>query len=972
MLKGSFFGRCLTLCTLLFKPIYAAIPYAPSRIFLSSQHNDTLAYLLQPKKSAQTEIAFLSLNLSHIDTEAPQYAVLSDPVPFQGNNQITTFVPMMDSTGAIKVFSGNCQSDSPDVVWSFSPDNTSLTGNGTWSPIPVDVSPQTESFNPGPAYLAAGFTYAASNDTASSLYTFGGMCPSANSSDEDWVSAANYSRTVTTLDPASSSYDLGTSASPNPPVAEAGFTITALQGTSSTTSGGRVLQQQDFLFIGGHTQNAFINMSGLALFSLPQASWTYITVGSVDAGRTDLAARDVIEPRSGHSAVLSSDGSKIVVFGGWVGDTSTPADPQLVILELGEEYGGSGQWTWTVPTQPTGSGIPQGSGIFGHAAAMLPGDIMVVTGGYSISSSSSSSSSSKRAATGFGSSSQVYLYNLTSNTWLSSYSNPASQNLAADKPATGALSSTGQKAGLGVGMSVAAVGVLGIGCCIYLRRRSRHRLFREQELRKMALGAERSHFWDKPGMAVCYQRPMIEQQNSNMRHSVPRSIHSLGARREQSSESISRHNGGSEAESAGLLLEIPSPTRGLRTNLSSRPQRFQSAGWYDDPMNYSSGLIHPIDERDEYEEVPAEDLEQEESQQRSKSPAMTDPFADPSSPRHSQTTPSNEDALGLQDRTEGMQPPGDSSQSTRSVSPNKTERTHSSLSESSTSGLSMSSIQRSNVRSVKRRLSDRSAPNLYLFNVPLLEPSPSSSSAVSGRKLPERDPSRSDYPRGGKLPSRSDDTVVLSVEARPHTADSFCTAHTSPRQLHQEGENLLSGSSDWATPPESPTKMTSTSPKRNSLSWMGSVRKTLMDRAKKAANLDRSEATTATTTTTAPSPTPPSASTMPRRALSASSAHLRRKQGPRDWDIDQSVSRKSFISYPPSGYEAPPNDEDNAFVVDDKEKEEEEGGEEEDWDVEAAAEGRLVQVTTYTVAKEKLRVVNAGIDDDDRASGRSV
>jgi hypothetical protein len=35
-----------------------------------------------------------------------------------------------------------------------------------------------------------------------------------------------------------------------------------------------------------------------------------------------------------------------------------------------------------------------------------------------------------------------------------------------------------------------------------------------------------------------------------------------------------------------------------------------------------------------------------------------------------------------------------------------------------------------------------------------------------------------------------------------------------------------------------------------------------------------------------------------------------------------------------------------------------------DWDVEAAAENRVVQVT-YTIPKEKLRVVNAGIGDDD-------
>ncbi|KAL1968882.1 hypothetical protein VTN77DRAFT_1243 [Rasamsonia byssochlamydoides] len=969
MPKGSFLGRRFAFYALLLQPVYAAIPYVPSRIFLSPQHNDTVAYLLQPKSSAQPEIELLSLNLSQIDTGTPQYAVLSDPVPFQGNNEGAAFVPMMDSAGALKVFSGSCQAfDGQDVVWSFSPDNSSSTGNGTWSTLSVKVSPQSGS-DPGPAYLAAGFTYAASNDTASTLYTFGGMCPFANNTDENWVSAANYSQTITFLDPSGSSYELGTSVSPKPPVAEAGFTITPLQGTSSTTPGGRVLQQQDFLFIGGHTQNAFINMSSLALFSLPQASWTYITVGSsVDVGRTDLAARDVqVEPRSGHSAVLSSDGSKIVVFGGWVGDTSTPADPQLVILELGQDYGGSGQWTWTVPPQKTGSVMPQG-GIFGHAAAMLPGDVMVIIGGYSIPSSSS-----KRTASGFEPSSQVYLYNLTSNTWVSSYTNPVT-HMASGKTATGALSSTGQKAGLGVGMSLAAVAVLGAVYCVYARKRSRHRRFREQELRKLALGAERSTVWDEPGMAVCFKGPMREHRISSVR-SVPGSAYPLGVNRGYSSYSpgsssrhSSRHNGGSEAERTGLLLEIPSPTRGLQRNLCSRPQRFESAGWYDDPkMNYSPGFIHPIDEREEYEETPAENLQQEDSQQHSNSSATADPFADSadsadsSSPTPSQTMPSNEGTSRPQDRVEGETSAGDSSQGPRSTSPNKSERTNSGLSESSASGLSVSSIQRSNFGSVTRRGSDKSVPRLHLSSVPVLELSSSSSPAVSGRESLEKDPNRSSHPRG-KLQSGSDETVFPSIE-RSSPSDSYTTALTSQKQSQLEGESLLGESSEWTTPPDSPTKMSTTVSKRNSLRWMGSVRKTL-NGAKKAANVDRflsAGQQDQDTTTTATNPTP-SPDRMPRRAVSASAAHLRRKQGPRDWAVDKRISGSSFLSCPPSDLHT--NDGDNDF------------DDEEDWDVEAAAEGRLVQVTTYTVPKEKLRVVNAGVgdivgdDESDRASGR--
>jgi hypothetical protein len=42
-----------------------------------------------------------------------------------------------------------------------------------------------------------------------------------------------------------------------------------------------------------------------------------------------------------------------------------------------------------------------------------------------------------------------------------------------------------------------------------------------------------------------------------------------------------------------------------------------------------------------------------------------------------------------------------------------------------------------------------------------------------------------------------------------------------------------------------------------------------------------------------------------------------------------------------------------------------------DWDVEGAAEGRRVQIT-FTVPKERLRVVNATAQDLDNMSERSI
>lgn len=97
--------------------------------------------------------------------------------------------------------------------------------------------------------------------------------------------------------------------------------------------------------------------------------------------KTDLATRGktTIDSRSGHTAILTPDGKSVVVFGGWVGDVTQSADPQLAVLELGQGYGGSGHWQWSVPSQ-TGPGLEAGTGIYGHGATMLPGDVMMVVG----------------------------------------------------------------------------------------------------------------------------------------------------------------------------------------------------------------------------------------------------------------------------------------------------------------------------------------------------------------------------------------------------------------------------------------------------------------------------------------------------------------------------------------------------------------------------------------------------------------
>lgn len=102
--------------------------------------------------------------------------------------------------------------------------------------------------------------------------------------------------------------------------------------------------------MGGHTQTAFINMSQVAIWSLPEESWSFVTVDSPGTanGNTELAVKSTVtqvDSRSGHTAVLTEDGASIVVLGGWVGDVSQKADPQLAVLHLGQGFGGKGDWS---------------------------------------------------------------------------------------------------------------------------------------------------------------------------------------------------------------------------------------------------------------------------------------------------------------------------------------------------------------------------------------------------------------------------------------------------------------------------------------------------------------------------------------------------------------------------------------------------------------------------------------------------
>ncbi|CAK7265865.1 hypothetical protein SEPCBS119000_001736 [Sporothrix epigloea] len=383
------------------------------------------------------------------------------------------------------------------MAWTYTTAATSSAA-AKWESSNVTLSsPQT-----GPCYL--GGTTAFSNQIApdlsnSTVYIYGGMCPtdgattaSSTTNTEvagpssialpDWQSQATYSNQMLKLVPSSSTYKPSIVPSKGPPVAEAGFTFTPLFASQSNFSGA-VTQSVNSVLLGGHTETAFVNLSTAAIWSLPEEVWSFISIANpVATGNTELATAEKAtglrtsapESRSGHTAVLSEDGNSLVILGGWVGDVSQAADPQLAILQMGPDYG---QWQWSIPTTQ-----PSGLGIYGHGAALLPGNVMMVYGGYAINASSPSGELMRRASPG---DSSLTFYNLTNLSWSADYVNP-SYKVSSTLPSSSSSTTRTPKIGLGVGLGL---GVPITVLILLLLARSCRQQYRERSRRHRAVRA---------------------------------------------------------------------------------------------------------------------------------------------------------------------------------------------------------------------------------------------------------------------------------------------------------------------------------------------------------------------------------------------------------------------------------------------------------------------------------------------------
>jgi hypothetical protein len=1006
------------LLALLAAPTFADFPYNPTRIFITDNGRAALLFPSQ-STSSQADIQLLNTSVS-IDVSNPLLSSLAADLPFLSAASRRPFTPILNGDD-LNVLVGDCNAGPAETeLWHYTPDKEMTSG--TWDKLSLSSTASDSNSS----FLSVGFSFsptASLNDA--SFYLFGGMCSNGTAAVADWTTNAVYSNDMLHIspDPSSlasypqSSYESSFLPSRGPPVAEAGLSVTPLTPTRSNASSTSISQQQDFVLIGGHTQEAFINMSQVALFSLPQESWSFQAIVQPDAGKTDLMTRSsssAVEPRSGHTAVLSPDGSKIIVFGGWVGDVSTPAQPQLAVLELGQGYGGEGDWTWTIPSMPTNP-LQSGQGIYGHGAAMLDGGVMLISGGYSISTSSSKI---RRGALQ-PANDQILLFNVTSSSFVSTYTNPSSEPSSApeNKSASGALRTASQKAGLGAGLVLGFSAVAGIVAVyiLYSRRLRQKRAVREKELRELALGAERfysselvSGGVDGRGGHYPNARSASWGSRQEKRISAPSEDSPwspmMTAGQARHSENARYRNGEREAERTGLLVEIPSPTRGLRRSIHHRG-----------PLNYSTGAgapgssaygpstamgeIHTITEQDEESEAGGSlrRLKSSKSRKSTVRPESggSDPFKDP--PPQLSRSQSEVDRLHREREVQGWvddwEAAGAAMQSgrtysssrhdqshsnsnnSRSDSPEKSDRTNSNLSELST--MSSSSIQRSVFGTISRNVSMRSASAGYMLFANAAAAmtgraalvNHSGSGGIEGNSGVARAPSN----RSMSLNFNSNASTRYPDGSQRERGDTFSTAHTSfgPSQPGESDALLARGGSTrqgngyeevFETPPESPVRernMSGSGPGKKALGWMGSMRRALTgagaggERVRRRVEEYEQKNGNSSSTRNRPQMTEINQNNTPRRAASASATFWRGKRGARDWDAEPlppatagsssgggTVVRRKPV---PGQAESLPVEDEN------------EAGE---WDVEAAVQKRLVQVM-FTVPKEKLRVVNA-------------
>ncbi|WYZ46264.1 hypothetical protein EsH8_IX_000489 [Colletotrichum jinshuiense] len=860
--------RTPALAALLFASLASSqqtFPYIPTTVLLSSAlpgspsngSGNGLAYIFHHGSSG---VELLSVNITATVDGAASLQTVSASLPFLDDaTETTVFLPTMADNGTIVVQAGDCMTAEGYDVWTYTPAAAGASDSSpSWHKTAATL-PSTADSDAGPYALGAGITFSATLAPTMSepvLYSYGGMCLAPTTDESLWQGNGTYTKSMLRVAPSddgSAGYTADFVSGKGPAFPEAGFSFTPLSPSISNRSG-VVTQQNRYVLLGGHTQQAFINMSSAAIWSLPEESWNFATVGAARVGSNELAIKDVkkreasesVESRSGHTAVLNEDGTALIILGGWVGSVSQAASPQLALLKLGDTYG---DWTWSIPTQQPDDGI------FGHGAAILPGNVMMVYGGNEITSSGSKA---KRQSSGNG----LRFLNMTSMSWSSSYSNPTYDT---SSNGSGSSSSSGddniKKVGLGVGLGVGLAAVLGAFLVYFCYRRhlKKKREARDETVRSLAQDAAR------------YLHPDDEMMERDDGSVFPWTSHgwytgghdpyetgerSLG----YESLRMNRNQGSQGAyQPPGLLIPrkpIPRAARGA----------YQPAANLNTP-----GHIHPIYEADE--DDPEHGNNARASRKRGQEPGTpttpghVDPFTTPTSSvpllipgNRNSMTPSPEALLRRDPEVQDWQSDVDAAEALLARMPSRRANR-------------VSPTRRESMRSARSVADDeRTASNV-------------SESARSAISVPTRSTSARRNSVGPNNLTIITDNRAGTSSSSGSSGHTFSTAKTTFNALQAEGPSLLLRShrpdeeEDFVHVPSSPSKHKP----RRSLGWLGSLRRVF---------------------STANDPSDSSSQESPQRlSLDQVSSDyeprlvglsgiggaelLRRKQGRHDWDVDQ-------------------------------------------------------------------------------------
>ncbi|RKF66020.1 putative galactose oxidase kelch beta-propeller protein [Erysiphe neolycopersici] len=974
--------------------ISQVLPYNPTTI-LRDPKTKNFVYIFQRIPSSNNyQLASIDIS-STLSISNISFNIISQDLPFSNEDNIA-LIPSISESGDISIYTGKCETPNTSALWRYQFSDLELKTTGNWTQVSIRAAADLTSTSlPGAYFLTKAITFSTLVDEDSSqtnIYTFGGLCPKTNATIVTWQSAAHYSNHMLRLTPTSdSNYTVEVMTSRNAPVAEAGFSFTGLIPSYSNTSNFKT-QQQSFVMIGGHTQDAFISMSQVAIWSLPEEAWSFVKVDLPSTGKLNNQVTEnnelrPLDSRSGHTAVLNEDGSKVIIFGGWVGDVSQAAEPQLAVLNLGTGYGGSGNWEWSVPV-----GQPSGAGVYGHGATMLPGNVMMISGGFEISLNMKKRESESEIP-------KVMFFNVTSLTWITSYTSPEYYPQQSIHQRT---SSLGIRIAVGICLAVVVGSVL---LCVGLKRHQKHRDQRDSNIKDLSAINTNSNQDPHPEMRstqsgifpysnIGWNRGLEDYEHEDYNVDAHATISQyeymdLGANSLDDSMYIIPQNKQAAQRLSYARLRGAHPSSNIDTNNLGT-----SLG--------TAGAIHPIyeaDENDENEEntgdlgVAPGFLETIQNRQATK--RNSDPFKDPNiqhSTLRNTHTPESDIAAREQDIKEWVSEwaEGDMLMNPRVKSHSTIQRTSpsrkativtASTPESLTAEEDGSSISNFSDHTEKsqtasgglavRTASSNSRSNSLRSFIIGMNPFASNTHSSTSKQA-TGDPEPNTILDGIMQSIPSAQNVLSGSSHSSRSGKSFRSAQTSVHGTSSEGEQLLPQETDEISNRNmpsseqhevytsgSPSKSKSQSLGKNHTTWLGNLKKVFVSPSEDF------------TFRSSPSDfsyhgTEAGASGLPynrfslgetRRTVSASGELSHRKQGKCDSQgkIDQStVASSSGSSDSVNSYSA------RKFSERD-----------DDWNIERAVEDRLVQVM-FTVPKEKLRVVNQDVSDEKSVGDNSI